>query len=236
MKRSNIILIVCCLVVALLGASAAGMAKSKKKPKKASSWYQGIDVSHYQGRIDWHRVARSGEVKFVYIKATQGSTIVDDRYSYNNRNARREGILCGAYLYLSSSSSVKDQFNAFKRVAKKKDQDLRPVIDVEREAMRHWSQKEVRLNLKKMIQLMTDHYGTSPVIYSQYQYYNECLAPAFNNYHLFLAKYSKGCPQIRGKGKVDIWQFTERGCVNGISTRVDLNRCVNGMTVEKLKL
>jgi lysozyme len=212
------------------------MAKTKKKQKKPSSWFQGIDVSHYQGRIDWKRVARSGDVRFVYIKATQGATIVDDRYKYNNTHARRHGILCGAYLYFSSSSSVQAQFDAFKRVAKKSQQDLRPVIDVEREAMRHWSQKEVRRNLKKIIQLMTDYYGKSPVIYSQYKYYNECLAPTFNRYYLFLAKYSKGCPRIRGKGKVNIWQFTERGMINGIPTRVDLNRCVNGMTVEKLKL
>ena len=236
MRRLSLILMACYLAVALLGVAGVGMAKRQPKPKKPTSWFQGIDVSHYQGRIDWKRVARGGDVKFVYIKATQGATIVDDRYSYNNRNARRQGILCGAYLYLSSSSTVKEQFNAFKRTAKKSDQDLRPVIDVEREAMRHWSDKEVRRNVRQMVRLMTNHYGKSPIIYSQYQYYNECLAPAFNGYHLFLAKYSKGCPQIRGKGKVDVWQFTERGRVNGIPTRVDLNRCVNGMTVEKLKL
>ena len=116
----------CCLAVALLGAAGVGMGNRQQKPKKPTSWFQGIDVSHYQGRIDWKRVARSGDVRFVYIKATQGATIVDDRYSYNNRNARRQGILCGAYLYLSSSSTVREQFDAFKRTAKKSDQDLSP--------------------------------------------------------------------------------------------------------------
>ena len=217
-------------------ATAYALTPRKQKKKAQAAWFDGIDVSHHQGRIDWKRVAKDKRVRFVYIKATQGTTIVDERYKYNNRNARKHGILCGAYLYFSSSSSVRDQFKAFTRVVKKKDQDLIPAIDVEREGMKHWTPKQVRNNLQQMCRLMKNYYGKSPIIYSQYVYYNERLAPYFNHYLLFLAKYSKGKPVIIGKGRNNIWQFTERGLINGINGRVDLNRLMGNTSLKTLKL
>lgn len=234
-KKPFLLIALLCICASITVCTAMAFTV-KSQSHKNSRWYDGMDVSHHQGKIDWKKVAKKSDIRFVYIKATQGTTIKDDRYTYNNREARKHGILCGAYHYFSSSSSVEDQFRAFTRIVKKKNQDLIPVIDVEREGMRHWSKKEIRRNLDKMIRLMKKHYGKAPVIYSQYVFYNDYLAPYYNRYILFLAKYSKGRPVIKGKGKVNIWQFTERGQILGVKGRVDLNRLVGSSSLEMLKL
>lgn len=234
MKSVRLLLLATVLVCSALTLLLVPARAGKRKARVA--WFDGIDVSHHQGKINWRLVAKNPSVRFVYIKATEGSTIVDSRYRYNITQARKAGLPCGAYLFLSSTSSAKAQFRAFTRVVKKEDQDLVPVIDVERENMRFWTKKEVHANVKLLIKLMKAHYGKAPIIYSQFAYYNEQLAPTFNQYHLFLAKYSKGHPTIRGKGKNNIWQFTERGQINGIRGRVDLNRLVNGTTLDQLRL
>lgn len=235
-RKKQVLLIAFLCFCASITVCTAVAYPGKTRSHKASRWYDGMDVSHHQGKIDWKKVAKKSDVKFVYIKATQGATVVDDKYAYNNREARKHGILCGAYHYFSSASSVKDQFRAFTRVVKKKDQDLIPVIDIEREGMKHWSRKEIRRNLDEMIRLFRKHYGKAPIIYSQYIFYNEYLAPYYNHYILFLAKYSKGRPIIKGKGKVNIWQFTERGQIDGVKGRVDLNRMVGTSSIKMLKL
>ena len=53
---------------------------------------EGIDVSHYQGRIDWDQVAGSEKICYVYLKATEGATYVDDTYERNLREAKRVGL------------------------------------------------------------------------------------------------------------------------------------------------
>ena len=91
----------------------------------------GIDVSHYQGRIDWRTVAKSKEVGYVYIKATESNYMVDDTYEYNLTEARRNGIKAGSYHFFRPGVSAAGQFALFKRVIDKRKQDLLPLIDVE---------------------------------------------------------------------------------------------------------
>ena len=66
---------------------------------------QGIDVSHYQGNINWERVAREDNVHFVYIKATEGAGLVDDCYLRNLYGAKRVGLPVGSYHFFSPSTS-----------------------------------------------------------------------------------------------------------------------------------
>ena len=84
----------------------------------------GIDVSHYQGRIDWRAVARDKNVGYVYIKATESNYMVDDTYEYNIAEARRNGIKAGSYHFFRPGVSAAGQFAMFKRVIDKKKQDL----------------------------------------------------------------------------------------------------------------
>src|ERR1700677_3355012 len=67
----------------------------------APMYVPGIDVSHYQGDIDWHAVAASG-VKFAYIKATEGAAYIDPSFAQNVVGAQAAGVLVGVYHFLTA--------------------------------------------------------------------------------------------------------------------------------------
>lgn len=138
------------MVITTMALTLASLGLHGQKPvgKLNMKKYDGIDVSHHQGEIDWKEVARDKRIQFVYIKATQGTTIRDDRYRSNIRGARRHGLKCGSYHYLSSMSPVRAQFNRFKAVVKKRQQDLIPMVDVEKEGVKGWSGRQLRDSLR----------------------------------------------------------------------------------------
>lgn len=105
--------------------------------------YDGIDVSHHQGIIDWDLVASDSTIRFVYIKASEGSDLRDSLYTYNLQEARRVGISVGSYHYLTSSSSVRAQYVNFATYALPEDQDLIPMVDVEAQGVSHWSRQQL---------------------------------------------------------------------------------------------
>lgn len=211
---------------------------SAKRPTigKNSLKYDGIDVSHHQGEINWKEVAKDKRIKFVYIKATQGATIIDKRYEENIKRARRAGLRCGSYHYFSSHTSVREQFLQFKRVVKKSKQNLIPMVDVEKEGMDRWTRQQVQDSLALFCRLVKQHYGKLPLIYSHFKYYNTHLSPQFNRYFLFLGKYSVPAPYINGAGRHNIWQYSERGRIRGIKGFVDLDRLMGDTKVSDLLL
>ena len=91
----------------------------------------GIDVSHYQGRINWDEVARDSRVTYVYLKATEGTNTIDDTYTYNFTECKRVGLKVGSYLFFRPHLSAQAQFDLFKSRVNTRQQDLLPVIDVE---------------------------------------------------------------------------------------------------------
>uniref|UniRef100_A0AB33JPU5 GH25 family lysozyme n=4 Tax=unclassified Prevotella TaxID=2638335 RepID=A0AB33JPU5_9BACT len=227
------------LVYILLWLSVANSCARKPRHRKAHVShlrYDGIDVSHHQGTIDWQTVARNPRIKFVYIKATQGVTVTDELYRRNIREARKYGLRCGSYHFLSSASPVRAQFRHFCAVVKKSQQDLIPMVDIEREGVRGWSRKQMQDSLSLFVRLLKLHYGKSPLVYSQVNFYNKNLAPQFNHYFLCLGKYSASRPQIKGLGRHNIWQFSERGRVQGIRGFVDLNRFMSGTSIRHIRL
>lgn len=198
--------------------------------------YDGIDVSRHQGEIDWPRVAQDTSVKFVYIKATEGSTIIDPYYHRNANGARRAKIAAGAYHYLTSKSPVRSQFRNFYSVVDRRRQDLVPMIDVEEDGLGGWSRQQVQDSLALMIQLIEEHYHCSPIIYSYAHFYNEILSPRFNSYLLFLARYNAHEPVVSGAGVHRIWQHYDRGVVDGISKPVDLNVFADGTSLKDIAM
>ena len=78
---------------------------------------RGIDISHYQGKIDWQRLQNAMiekcPVRFIMIKATEGSTRLDNCFNDNFRNAREYGFIRGAYHFWSNKSSARDQAQFF---------------------------------------------------------------------------------------------------------------------------
>ena len=200
-----------------------------------SKGYDGIDISRHQGRIHWDVLRHNTNIDFIFIKATEGSTISDPMYRNNVGKAHEAGFLVGAYHFLHKGSSGKEQFEHFRRVTKGSPLDLLPVVDVEDDGMRGKSREEIQTILRDFLVAAKAHYGKSPIIYCSEKYYNQYLSPEFDGYYLFIASYSHE-PVLQGKPRYDIWQFSERGRVRGIWNWVDINRFAPGRSVKDIRL
>lgn len=187
----------------------------------------GIDVSKYQGIIEWEQVQNYGShpVEFMYAKASQGVTIRDDFYRRNMAEARRQGILVGSYHYFSSGGTGVEQCDYFIETMEGIPQDLIPVVDVE-ECSKSWGALTLRRNLRDFINRMEQAYGVKPIIYTGVFFYNLYLSEEFKDCKLFLARYADEEPRTNDGADWVIWQFTERGEIDGIRHKVDID-CIN---------
>ena len=143
-QRGAVVLIEPDALVAKAAADAHTPAKAARTLAKGrinTSTREGIDVSHYQGRIDWDKVAGGGKVAYAYLKATEGASLVDDTYERNLKEARRVGLSVGSYHFYRPNIDWKKQFENLTSVVKAGEQDLIPIIDIEHKGSvsdNHW--------------------------------------------------------------------------------------------------
>ncbi len=220
----------CIYVLAFLFVACNQISKdsSNKADNDNNQDYHGIDVSNHQGDIDWSLVCKDRNIQFVYIKATEGATHIDKKYSKNIKGAKDNGILVGSYHYLRNTSYISQQFINFSSIVNKEMQDLIPMVDVEEEV----DKDSIRL----FCELVKKHYGKYPLIYGTNRSYNTYCAPEFNNYYLMIGRYGSKEPVINGTGHYNIWQFSENGQVKGIPRKVDLNRFHPDFDISKIRL
>lgn len=126
----------------------------------------GIDLSHHNKVINWDKINAS----FIYLKSTEGATFVDPSFNSRIKECKKRKILVGAYHYMTTSSSAKAQFNNFKKIVKKSDIDLIPVIDIEINKNK-LSILELRNRVKEFSKLCKQEYGVYPIIYSSQKFY-----------------------------------------------------------------
>ncbi len=200
----------------------------------ADAPYHGIDISSHQRHIDWKLVAADKNIHFIYIKATEGATYQSPHYAYNVTMAHQAGVPVGSYHYLKTTSSINEQFHNFTRTAVLTSQDLIPMIDVESRGS--WSRQQLNDSVALLARLLEEHYGRTPMIYSTMEFYNENLAPRFNKFPLYIARYSSQQPSINWEGKVTLWQFSDEGIIPGIDAYVDLSRFVDGHDMSSILL
>ena len=200
-----------------------------------SRGYDGIDISHHQGRIHWNVLSKNRDIKLVYVKATQGRRKKDPRYHQYVKEARKAGFKVGSYHFLHKGSSGKVQFENFRGVVDRSKQDILPMVDVEDDGTRGMSRSEIQKCLREFVTEAKAYYGKSPVIYCSEAYYKKYLTPEFDGYYLFIANYSRK-PVLPGRVKYDLWQYSKKGRVRGIWTWVDLIRLAPGRSVSDLKL
>ena len=177
---------------------------------------RGIDVSKFQGKIAWDKVAKNETVKFVYVKATEGASLRDGYYKTNLAAAHKAGLLVGSYHVYSSKTTAYQQMDNFKKVVKKKEQDLIPVLDIEG----HHSGRLNMQRVDKLLELMEKEYGVKPMIYTSERLYKHHLSgKKYSKYHIFIANY-RSIPRVR----YTLWPYTETGHVSGISGKVDISK------------
>lgn len=181
---------------------------------------KGLDVSHYQGEIDWKKLAADGH-DFVFIKASEGRRLQDDFFANNWQKAGQFGFRRGAYHFFRPEvSAAKQAGNYFDRVDLGPG-DLPPVLDVEHRG--NLSPKELIASIKTWADMVENRYGVKPIIYTGQNFYNRFLAGQLDEYPLWLARYDIEEPVTVCGRSYNFWQYTDEGRLPGIKGNVDRN-------------
>lgn len=185
----------------------------------------GIDISHYQGKIDWEQLKnamiKGCPVRFVIIKSTEGSSRLDENFRENFNQARDFGFIRGVYHFWSNKSTAREQAYYFLDQVHLTDGDLPPVLDIEHKPADK-SVEDFQRDVLTWLHIVEDKYHVKPIIYTYYKFKEQYLsAPVFDDYPYWIAHYYVDKVQYKGKWK--FWQHTDVGKLPGIKGYVDFN-------------
>ena len=247
MKRNLLVIILFGIIIALscitifqtefmsrLKYKISSKTEQNIKSKDLVGEIYGIDVSHHQGKIEWEKVKKwkNKKLDFVYIKATEGATYIDETYKTNIKEAKENDFLVGSYHYFRTTSSIENQFQNFIKTIDKSEQDLIPLIDVEEKT--NWTNKEFHKNFKAFLNMVENYFGQKPMIYTVNSFYNLNLSGKYKEYHFLIGRYGENAPNMRDKTSWTIWQFSQTGKVEGIPKYVDIDVLNNKYNLQDL--
>ncbi|WP_433581238.1 GH25 family lysozyme [Paenibacillus amylolyticus] len=189
---------------------------------------QGIDVSRYQGKINWLQV-KADKCEFVFIKATEGQTYTDPNFTANVKGALSAGLLVGTYHFLKATSAAAAKAEAvhyaksLEEIGGAKALQLPPVMDYENNPG-GISKAQINIVARTFLSELERLTGIKPIIYTGNSFAGNFDA-SLSSYDLWIARYSDTrVPDDQPAWKSwDIWQYSESGKVPGISGNVDLN-------------
>lgn len=184
----------------------------------------GIDVSHYQGIIKWDQlqfIKDTVPVNFIFMRASVGKDTPDKHFQRNWVAAGRRNFVRGAYHYYRPDENSAQQARNFINRVKLNPGDLPPVLDIEA-LPRRQSVSSLRKGIQNWLNIIENHYGVKPIIYTGDTFYQHHLAGhGFDNYKFWIANYNHVPePNHQDWG---IWQFSMKGRIAGINHDVDLN-------------
>lgn len=191
--------------------------------------YQGIDVSSWQGSIDFSAVKNSG-IEVVYIKSSEGQSYIDPYFESNYQNAKANGLKVGFYHYVTARTieQAQVQANFFARVVSGKQADCRLAMDFE--SFGNLSTTEINEISKSFLETLENATKSEAVIYSNAYSARTIFSNELTNYPLWVANYGVSEPGSNGKWETWVgWQYTSTGYVNGISGYVDRNQFTDGI-------
>ena len=212
----------------------------------------GIDISRHQhekGRrrysINWHRLritslghrhnteGRTFPISFIYLKATEGTTVVNRYFKSDYLQARRQNIKVGAYHFFSLQTTAADQARHFLRQATIRPDDLPPVLDVEpsdAQIKKIGGDEVLMQRIRQFMYIVEQRTGKKPILYVSQMFIRNHMknAPDIKqNYNVWIARYSQYRPDV----KLAFWQLCPDGMVDGITGPVDIN-VFNGYQVQ----
>ncbi|HMI02203.1 MAG TPA: glycoside hydrolase family 25 protein [Pedobacter sp.] len=184
----------------------------------------GIDVSYYQGKIDWKKVKAMEDddvrIKFAFIKATEGMFNIDPYFQRNWREAPKAGITCGAYHYFKPKKSGEWQARFFLQTVKFEVGDLPPVVDIEE--LNGVAASKMRIELQVFLTHIEKKTNVKPIIYTGLSFYNDYLKGHFDEYPLWVAHYHQ--PRLKvNMASWHFWQHSDKAKISGINHVVDFN-------------
>ncbi|OPZ84451.1 MAG: Lysozyme M1 precursor [Firmicutes bacterium ADurb.Bin419] len=185
--------------------------------------YRGLDVSNHQGVIDWRKV-ESQNFSFVYIKATEGKDYIDKFFKDNWINSKQAGLRTGAYHFFTFGSKGIEQAMNFINIVPNDNDSLPPVIDVEfgGNSKDIPDREQLKNELKVFIEQIQSNYNRIPIIYVTYEAYSMYIQDDFKECKIWIRDIFK-YPQLKDNREWAIWQYCNRGRVEGIDGFVDLN-------------
>ncbi|MEL6863977.1 MAG: glycoside hydrolase family 25 protein [Bacteroidota bacterium] len=181
---------------------------------------QGIDVSHYQSRVDWDKVA-AHDISFGFVKATEGESMQDSLFSLNWLRMKEVGIRRGAYHFFRPQVPAIVQARNFIRTVSMDYGDLPPVLDIE--VSDNTSREDITKGLKIWLTMIEKHYEIRPIIYTNLKFYYRYIMGQFDDYPVWIARYNTRPPQLPFGRKWTFWQYGNRGQIDGIDGPVDFN-------------
>ena len=243
-KGLKIMLII--LVIILIAIYLTIFILAKQKKIFINKWFVdetnstiGVDVSAYQANIDMNKL-KEQNIKFIYIKATEGSKKKDDRFDENWENAKNADLLSGAYHFFSYDSEGRTQAENFiNTVGEDIKGRLIPVVDVEYYGDKETNppdKEDVVRELKIFLDIIEKEYGVKALIYTRADIYNNYLKGEFDQYKKWI---SSLYTPLSWKYKDDwyLWQYLNRGELEGYTggeKYIDLNVLNKDKNLEEL--
>lgn len=188
---------------------------------------KGIDVSNYNGDINWSLVKDYG-IECAYIKATEGTTYQDPYLNTHYNGAKSAGLLTGFYHFLVGSSAPEIQAENFYNCIKDKENNMLPCLDLEHSKNEPHNFMDYALRFIERFKALS---GMNICIYACPSFIEEKLDKRLIQYPLWCAHYGVDRP-----GFTKVWgssyaghQYTEKGSVSGISGNVDMNNFNEGI-------
>src|SRR5882724_3557746 len=183
----------------------------------------GVDVSYYNGTIDWSRVANAG-YKFAFICVLDGTTFHDPKFASYWTGAKNAGLVRGAYQFFRPAQSVTAQADLMiAAVGTLGPSDLPPVIDVE--ITQSVSPATLAARIRTWVDRVKAGTGVDPIVYTgKYFWRDQVGGPtSFANNPLWIAQYTTLCPDLPAPwSNWTFWQNSDAGTVPGISGHVDV--------------
>lgn len=193
---------------------------------------KGIDVSAWQGVIDWDRVKSAG-IEFAILKAGSGKSSVDRQFERNAAECKRVGIPFGAYWfsYAYTVSMARDEAKCLINLLKDKKVQYPVCFDYEYDSIRVASNHGVSVT-KQLVSAMAKAFldeiksaGYIPANYTNLDFSNRFFDNEVKNkYDFWAARYTSQKVDI--VNQADLWQYSSKGAVSGISGYVDMNYAI----------
>ncbi|HXT02389.1 MAG TPA: GH25 family lysozyme [Elusimicrobiota bacterium] len=204
------------------GAAAAESAiDAAGTPDVTAYGVRGIDISHYQHRVDWSVVKNDG-LSFVYMKATEGAEGVDEEFAANWAGAKTAGLRRGAYHFYNFCKGGAAQAALFVKTVPADSGALPPTVDLEDsgDCKAMPAKAAFRKSFAAFVTAVQAAYGTLPVIYVNSNIYAKYFEGENDAYKVWVADVKHASPDVPGW---TIWQYGWHGTVAGIAGEVDLD-------------
>ncbi|MEM1266419.1 MAG: GH25 family lysozyme [Pseudomonadota bacterium] len=230
-----------CLILLTACGGGSGLVYGDHDPydwgRRAPNDYDvhGLDVSRWQGEVDWRAVARAG-VAFTFIKATEGGDHTDPMFEAHWTGAGRAGIARGAYHYYYFCRTPEEQAEWFMAHVPRSANALPHVLDLEwtptsRTCPYRPEGAVIQAAADRFLDILESHYGRRPIVYTTPDFYRETGIGRLRGTEFWLRSVA-GHPSETYRGAAwTFWQYTGTGIVPGVDGPVDIN-AFNGSPAE----